>query len=355
MNKLNSVEDFLIQNSFQQYCNGSDSRSVAYWEKFILQNPQYKSEIEEARKMYFILNGNKRPINIAVETMDSRMNEENIQSTRSYFWLKNIAAIALVTVFSVFIYNYFQTKESANTLANILHNNPKQIFATKYGEKRSVVLEDGTKVILNAGSVLTVGNNFNGKNREVVLDGEAYFEVTHNNFPFTVFTENFNVKVLGTTFNVKSYKNDNISCASLLEGQIALELVNRKNDIITIKPGEKLYLKKKEQLTTDAVLNNPAELEEITLSKNVVLDDKITIENAWTENRLEIHNEQFSDLAHTLERWYDVKIDFQDHAIASYKYSGTFVDESIEEVLQALQTAKSFNYKIDDKKIIITN
>jgi ferric-dicitrate binding protein FerR (iron transport regulator) len=94
-------------------------------------------------------------------------------------------------------------------------------FSSALGRKKSITLTDGTKVILNGGSKLTVAGDYNVSRRDVILEGEGYFDVVHNaQKTFTVHTAKINIKDIGTIFNVKAYVADKTTEASLIKGAI---------------------------------------------------------------------------------------------------------------------------------------
>lgn len=146
-----------------------------------------------------------------------------------------VAAIACVLLLSgtYSFYLYRNTETTDNRFA----------LETAYGEKSKLILADGTVVWLNAGSSLQYAGNFNSKNREVFLTGEAYFEVTKQSdgTPFVVKTDQYSVLVKGTKFNVSSYPEDISAKTTLLEGSIDILYKGRH---IPVAPGELLSLDK---------------------------------------------------------------------------------------------------------------
>ncbi len=109
------------------------------------------------------------------------------------------------------------------------------------GQRAELTLSDSTKVWLNAKTTLTFPSHFEGGNRSVTLDGEGYFNVTHNkNKPFIVKTEQYDIKVLGTEFNVHAYKGNPIFETSLLKGSVQIESANHRDNLL-LEPNKKAY------------------------------------------------------------------------------------------------------------------
>ncbi len=233
----------------------------------------------------------------------------------------------------------------------------KEEAITPPGSRKQMILPDGTKAWLNAGSKLTYPKTFNDKTREVELEGEAYFDVVKNEQkPFIVHTSGIDIRVLGTVFNVKDYASEPSIEATLLRGMI--EVVN-KNDPgaskLILKPHEKLIFAKKQLLTkTSATLSKYTPEKKIarpdititSLTKNIA--DSALVETAWVYNKLVFEEESFEDIALKMERWYNVKISFKDEKLKNYRMSGSFVKETVTEALDVLQLLAPFSYVYKD-------
>lgn len=226
----------------------------------------------------------------------------------------------------------------------------------KPGVRTKLLLPDGTQVWLNSNSKLKYAADFDLHSREVELDGEAYFDVVRDmQHPFIVHTSAIDIRVLGTAFTVKSYAQDETIEATLLRG--AIEISGRDNPNaprIILKPDEKLVLNR--HLFNSPRANPPspgnaagAPPARPDISVNPVpahIPDSAKEETAWLYNRLVFNGDTFKELAEKMERWYDVRIIFQDQDLYKYRFAGAFANESIQEALNALQLTASFSYKI---------
>lgn len=171
------------------------------------------------------------------------------------------------------------------------------------GGEYQVELSDGTKVWLNAETKLRIPTAFVGKERRVYLSGEAYFDVAKNEKqPFIVETELGEVKVYGTEFNVKFYPEEKELKATLVEGNIGFSSARVAE--LKIKPGYQLSL---------------AEGSKMPQVKQV----KIYNEIAWKNRQFSFESERLESIMTTLERWYNVKITFDDPSLKDLKFSGT--------------------------------
>ncbi|MFV5696869.1 FecR family protein [Flavobacterium sp. ZT3R17] len=243
------------------------------------------------------------------------------------------------------------TDSEGNVVAN--HNGNKIAYDTEtpleklvyntikipYGKRFELELSDGTIVHLNSGTTLKYPVRFiAGENRQVFLDGEAFFDVTKDKkHPFIVNADNLNIRVLGTHFNVSSYPEDNLTDVVLVEGSVGLYTANEKFDAnknTILKPGYKGSFNRKD---------NHIE------TKPVITD----VYTSWMEGRLTFKNMSFNDITKKLERHYNVTIVNQNKKLANEKFYASFGDEPIEKVLSYFNDVHGINYTIKNNEILI--
>lgn len=231
--------------------------------------------------------------------------------------------------------------------------------ATRNGSRTSLYLPDGTHVWLNAGSRITYNKNFGAAMREVNLSGEAFFDVAHDPAsPFIIHTSRIDIRVLGTSFNVKSYPADKTTETVLIRGSIEVALHNKANEKIILKPDEKLVVGNDENnaLRRHPVTVAAAQQEEPFVAVQKPTYERSTgaiLETSWVRGQLEFQDEPFSELALKFERWYGVSIRFADAGVQTLRFTGTFRDETITEALEALKLTAHFDYTINDNQITI--
>lgn len=285
---------------------------------------------------------------------------------RRSFWAtykkKIVLSSILVTAGMVAFFLLFTkgTPVQKNNLPSSENN-----IATRPGSRSQVKLPDGTNVILNSDSKLSYPDNFLGDTREVTLEGEAYFEVTENKAkPFVIHLPAMDIKVLGTTFNVKAYPGELSSEASLIKGSIEVTLKNRRNEKIMLKPNEKISVLSTNENqvsgTTNDVKSAGAKQQNATVAPLIAvahldMDEKehIIKEIGWTQNKLMFRNEDLAAIATILQRWYGRSITIQSDKLRNQKFTGNFNNESLMQVIQALQVSYNFNYKRENNSIII--
>ena len=241
-------------------------------------------------------------------------------------WVR-VASVAAILIFGLLLggtATYLFSPEIKST--------EQLVFETPRGEKSMVKLPDGTEVWLNANSRL-VYNSFSSSLRQVELKGEAFFKVAHNeNAPFVVRTNECDIKVLGTTFNVMAYDDFGRKEITLLEGKVNVDMDGREQVLI---PGQALVLK-----------NNQVLISEVNASQS----------SAWVDNKFNFKDIPLSELIKRLENWYDVDITLENRSGRELNYTGTFKnEETIWQVLDAIKVYTSIEYeKSETRKIKIT-
>lgn len=195
-----------------------------------------------------------------------------------------------------------------------------------YGKTSEVLLADGTKVFLNAGSRLVYPENFTGKTREVFLVGEAFFDVSHDQqHPFIVQVSDLRVKVLGTRFNISAYPTDNVIETVLAEGKVRME---RNNAGLFDK-------------TTELVPNQLASFDRTTkeTSIRVVDTENYTL---WTAGILKFESTDLNRITKRLERYYNIRFKYIDPLVGGLRISGKMeLKEDKDEICERIARAAS--------------
>lgn len=335
----------------------SQNEFIALYEKYKLGNcsPAEKEFLENYKDDYVLEDldwtpemGDKAQINrLLCERLNQQIEplaQERFKLKPMLRWISAAAVFLMISAAGIFFY---QRKVDVSNDAIALVK-----FQTNKGEKKQITLSDGTKVWLNSLSALTLKNGFNEETREVNLTGEAYFDVTPKaGKPFKVHTTDFNINVLGTAFNVKAYPDDKTSETTLIRGLISLQGKANHRKRLIVRPSQKVVFVKSEQQNPSG---KASEIQSILIKNYQEIRDTTILETAWTKNNLEIYNQKFIDIRKVLERWFDVHIVFKSEAVQQYKFTGTFTNESINEVLETLKKAGDFNYEIKEKTITIS-
>lgn len=220
---------------------------------------------------------------------------------------------------------------------NLFKTESEEVFhqiIVKKGESSELVLADGTKVKVGPDSKLSIGNYYGEKTRSICIDGEAYFEVTHNKkCPFEVVSNDMKITVLGTKFIVKSYKEDNTVSTKLIEGSVKVDLLSSKNkNSFTLTPNTKLDYNKS---------NGSVSINKL----------KPEYDLSWMKNTLAFKDEKFETIINQINRVHNVNIVLDYPEIAEEKFSGVFDKESVDDILETFSLISDF--KIEKTKLTI--
>lgn len=230
--------------------------------------------------------------------------------------------------------------------------------STRPGSRSKLQLPDGTLVWLNADSRLTYKIDDQSPTREVTLVGEAYFDVAKDkNRPFILHTTTIDIRVLGTMFNVQCYGNEKNTETSLFQGSVEVTVKNLPDKKIILQPSEKLIVHNNEIAVSSIKTKqgDPDDEPLMTLAKvHYQEKDSSYMESVWTKNQLAFDNCTLEEVAHKLERWYGVHVTITSEKLSTTRFSGAFNDESLSQVMEALQLTGDLHYTIHKKEVTIT-
>ncbi|MEQ8715397.1 MAG: DUF4974 domain-containing protein [Cyclobacteriaceae bacterium] len=203
---------------------------------------------------------------------------------------------------------------------------------TPRGGRYQLTLADGTKVTLNADSKLRFPVAFTDSTRDVYLQGEAFFEVAHNYKAFTVNTENLDVRVLGTIFNVSAYPSEMQTSATLVEGSVKL-LAQQKTKLLV--PGDRGIF------TTGSS----------TLEVGQV---NTALYTSWVQGKVEFENEDLESVMKRLARWYDFKYEFKNEQARNFHFTARIENtQRISTILEMLELTTNVQFELQERTIII--
>ena len=204
------------------------------------------------------------------------------------------------------------------------------------GGEYNLILSDGTRVYLNAESVITFPKHFTGERREVTLEGEAYFHVTASKeHPFIVKTKDMDVMVTGTEFNVKAYPDEMNVQTTLLQGVVTVFSGFEKKEKVEIKPNQQV------EWCRDSVKMRVREV-----------DPDLFM--AWKNGRFIFRQDRLEDIMRTLARWYGVEVVYLDESVKSMLFAGKLDrSEEITPILDVLRTTDKLSVDVKGKKIVI--
>jgi ferric-dicitrate binding protein FerR (iron transport regulator) len=308
--ELKGIKEMFKDNTYRERINQwlSDNWELASFDDFDISYDKLKQKVAE----YDNQKDGKRTFNQKV-----------VNFSRHYQRIAAILFIPLILGISVYFLNTSSGGQNFYTAEAPL------------GQKAKVELPDGSTVWLNSGSNIRYSSDFNNKNRDVELKGEAFFDVKKNTGkPFLVHTKFLDVRVTGTRFNVNAYDDEPLIETSLVEGKVNV-ILKDEHKSYPLAPGNVLsYTKSSHEMSTSE-LNQEAS-------------------TGWKDNRLIFINDDFYKLARKIEKWYDVEViynseDFKDNKLTVRLLEG----EQLNRLLEIIETAVGAKCTIKENKIHI--
>jgi transmembrane sensor len=208
-----------------------------------------------------------------------------------------------------------------------------------YGKRANLYLSDGTRVWLNSGSTLTYSSVFSGRTREVSLAGEAYFDVEKNPaMPFIVHTDSFDIRAVGTIFNIRSYKDADVINTTLIEGKVSVKFMG--------------------DAFSNEFMLHPSQKASMTKGINsIVISSVEDIENeiSWIDGFFIFNNEDFGSVLRKISKFYNITIELKYRTKLTNIYGKLDLKENPEKVMEVLALLSGTSYSIEDNKYLFTD
>jgi transmembrane sensor len=349
-----AADDFIGNDSFIHWVKFPSDHD-GFWPAFIAENPDKKQEIEEAIRFLKLFGDQQaalppdklfrlhQQINERLDVPVSASAVHQIvksrsQRTRVYSYAA-VITIALLAFSSWWLFS----RNSADALVKsvtvpkaVMADNHLQEHVTPKGERSLITLEDGTQVWINADSKLEYSQDFlKGSTRDVYLQGEAYFDVTSDKSrPFIVHVQGVDIKVLGTSFNVKGYHGEHKIEATLVHGKISLS--GASSDNVTLAANQRfVFLTEKKKLMVE----------------NNVETDTYT---SWRKGVLVFDDQPLYEILPILERTFNVTIHTDQATSLDCRFTAKINNMSLAEVLELFGTSDTIGYTIFANDVYIT-
>ncbi|RFZ92325.1 DUF4974 domain-containing protein [Mucilaginibacter conchicola] len=342
-----NTDDFLLDESFINYCYDSNDADKAHWENIIRTQPLLKNKINTARDLCLMLNirVSADEKNKALQKLKASLAAEanlpkppDVTNVRK-LWISRfaIAATLLVLLIGYGFYRYHVTVPGSVLYSQITSANYRMVAQTDNRSRKTLVLPDGTKVLLNGASTLKIANDYNKDNRHVLLTGEAFFEVVKDKSrPFVVLTSKTATTALGTSFKVSNYMSAKTASVMLSTGKVKVEATQAgsaiKEEILV--PGQQVVLTDGDKSFTRGDFN------------------QLEIQN-WKDSRLVFNNADFTEIATRIESTYGVKLKTNAAPTDKIRFTGQFSNKSLSEVLDAIGYVNNFTYKYNADNVTL--
>lgn len=314
----------LLDKYLKGKCSEEEKQRVLSWLEGLDNNSgEWSALSNEARRKYI------EQLYIGLQAkMVTGVHEKN--GNGRGFWYRMVAAILVLIAASGFL--YFITSQSKETTTVKYAR-----ISTGIGEMQMVTLKDGTQVWLNAMSEIRYPAQFTGNSREVYIKGEAYFKVAADqDRPFVVHSGLLQTKVLGTSFDIKSYPEDKDIEVAVLSGKVMVRHQGQKDNKVILTQNEKVQYDKKRARLTKSKVANSGDL------------------GAWQRKQLAFYHTPMVEVASVFYRAFGLKMHFADDKVKRYELSGHFdMNQEPENILKAICLSIGGEYMKEGKDVFI--
>lgn len=339
------------KSTFNELISGFLSESLSKNQQAVL-----FEEINQNRESKRIYINQIKKLLLSESSMNKQVDKERIfrkikkeiKTTRRKIVMAYAGKVTLFAALFLLVFGlgfYFKTLFSSDispapviTLAEDIQNVPQNELVQNTeivvprGSRTQIVLPDGSKVWINSDSKISYSVQYAQSNRDVYLEGEAFFEVAKDTgLLFRVFSGDVSITATGTSFNVDAYSSD--IKTTLLEGSVE----------VASKGGKSRRLKPNQSIVFDKALSD----------FHIVNSVKTELISSWKDERWIVRAMNLEEFANKLEKRYNIRIFFSDESIKQNKISATLTTETVEQVMQALKASMNLNYFISKNEITI--
>ncbi|MFC4873017.1 FecR family protein [Negadavirga shengliensis] len=331
--EFNHIEDFLQDPSFRRWILDSDSGKNLFWEHWRKENPEKKAILDEAALLLEAMASKSqvpdeeekadvfRRINTKITTFENRKRHK-----KQWFAIAAGFVLIAAVAFSVHYFTgLFEQPNDPSPLATSVMTEKQ----SEKGQKTKFILPDGSTVYLNSASRIVYDGDYSTTNRNIFLEGEAYFEVAPDSLlPFRVTSANVMVEALGTSFNINAY--DDQFKVQLTSGKIK---VQNDQDQVLLEPG----------LETTLTQNRSFAVKAYDLSKAAL----------WKNGIMLFERTPLDECFRQLERWYNVEIETSGEMPSNAVVSGKFDNDYLVNVMESIAYSLDLKFTLDGKKVTV--
>ena len=385
---MKNYRDFLLSENFIKWRLFRTKEQDEQWEKSRLENPDFEQPLNEAIRKFDALEMNRKFLSKNEKdaiyfTVMQNIRKHKKRKLQIQIWLTSTAAILAIAFLSAWFIQLNRNNASVLPIENkgitgqtlpgediyivsggekINITNQSDILLEKdgkvlvvnnkdakeelifnaakmnklvvpFGKQSTLMLADGTKIYLNSGTQVDFPSEFNGKTREIHVDGEIFIEVTKDTKkPFIVHTDRMDIRVLGTSFNVSAYRNDVDKTVVLVDGKISIKTAQHETEML---PNEKAE-----------IVNNQITKETVDVSEYT----------SWTKGILEFNETPVSEILKKVGRYYNVQFESSPEIpLNARTCSGKlFLSSNLDSVMTSISVLSSTDYRRENDIIYIT-
>ena len=328
--------DKFIRNCIRDFSNEMDEFEKSTFQHFLSKNPNENAKYNELKAVW-------KKAKIPLPEVDSDKLERQLKARIHTYSLVNqkhkirkpkkrrvsSKLIQSSIIFSILLFAALAVWFGGNSIQAPLISK-----STDSWQRKHLTLGDGTKVWLNGSSTISFPDRFSDSERSVILDGEAFFEVMPDSLkPFLIVSNGLVTRVLGTSFNVRSYQNQKEIEVTVRTGKVSIENIASPSVRLELLPNEKGVFVKDEGVLSKTVISNPEKY------------------FGWTTNYMVLENETLREVAKSLESRFEIEIHFLDSDLGACQLSGKLKDNSLTGVLDAISTILNLTYEVKDRTV----
>lgn len=357
-----SVEDFVCDESYLRYYFKEDEEDIRFWTDWISRHPEkldvimsannyieafsirlpdaeLQNELQRFTESLKDLTGEKRHSHRSDDKDDIYLEEDEPSNKKGKRVIKVISFSLVIVILVGSFFSFFRSQKVLVTPSQVQGIVMLKKYVPK-GEQARITLADGTEVHLNAESQLVYPSRFTGSQRQVQLIGEAFFRVKRDTLhPFHIISGNLMTTVLGTSFNVKCYQNDEQVKVALVTGKVKLDRVTDGLDKKVM--GETLFLSPSEM----GVFNKHS----LALQKRPYDPDE---ELGWQNGVVVFKNADFKEIATRIQRTFNIHLVNRSNK-KHWSFTGTFSNSSAREIVESICLSKKLAYTTNGDTIVI--
>ena len=319
------MDEQLLIRFLTHTCTPEDLRSIDQWIASGKPNADWLFEMERIWSLKDELRfSDRREIEEAYNRFTLSQGKSKNAKPHFYIYpiLKYVAAVIIIGLLGLNLYKMVQPATVGENTVEV----PK-------GQRASLMLSDGTKIWLNSQSKLIYPTQFSDKERNVRLEGEAFFDVAHKeHLPFVVHSPLLAIKVLGTKFNVASYENDEQVTTTLAEGSVE---VGDEKGSVRLKPEEQaLFCKGDRSLRVQKV--------------------DVGMYLAWKDGKFIFEEQSLEQIMKQLQRWYEMSVFYTNEEVKQYTFSGDLKKyDDFDKIIRMLEEVSGIKISIKENCVVI--